>query len=197
MKKLFLTLICLFAVCVSYAQTDNAVAERHLKFKGIPIDGTPSEFGTKLKEAGFSYVKIVNGTRWYNGPFAGYNNCDVAVKANNNLVYEVVVIFPKDYSWWQLYNTYSSLKDMLSTKYGKPECREEFENTPSYKDINDDNVKYSEVSYGRCFYCSSFISLVDGLGSIALEIKNSCRVGLHYTDYYNEKKKESSAINDL
>ena len=115
MKKLFLTLICLFAVCVSYAQTDNAVAERHLKFKGIPIDGTPSEFGTKLKEAGFSYVKIVNGTRWYNGPFAGYNNCDVAVKANNNLVYEVVVIFPKDYSWWQLYNTYSSLKDMLST----------------------------------------------------------------------------------
>ena len=197
MKKLFLTLICLFAVCVSYAQTDNAVAERHLKFKGIPIDGTPSEFGTKLKEAGFFYVEIIDGTRWYNGPFAGYNNCDVAVKANNNLVYEVVVIFPKDYSWSQLYNTYSSLKDMLSTKYGKPEFKEAFENTPSYKDINDDNVKYSEVSYGRCSYWSSFISLVDGLGIIALEIKDSCRVGLHYTDYYNVKKKESAAINDL
>ena len=198
MKKLFLTLMCLFAVCGSYAQTNETATEQHLKFKGIPIDGTPNEFGAKLKEVGFSYVNMNdNGTKWYNGPFAGYNNCDIAVKANNNLVYEVVVIFPKDYSWNQLYNTYSSLKDMLSTKYGKPECKEEFENTPSYKNLNDDNDKYSEVPYGRCTYYSSFISLVDGLGSIWLEIKKTCRVGLHYTDYYNEKKKESSAINDL
>ena len=198
MKKLFLILICLFAVCVSYAQTDKVVAERHLKFKGIPIDGTPSEFGAKLIETGFSYVSMSdNGARWYNGSFAGYNNCDVAVKANNNLVYEVVVLFPKDYSWSQLYNTYSSLKDMLSTKYGIHECKEEFENTPSYKNINDDNNKYSEVPFGRCVYFSSFISLADGLGNIWLEIKKTCRVGLHYTDYHNEKKKETAAINDL
>ena len=198
MKKLFLTLMCLFAVCGSYAQTNETATEQHLKFKGIPIDGTPNEFGAKLKEVGFSYVSMSdNSTRWYKGDFAGYNNCDIAVKANNNLVYEVVVIFPKDYSWGYLHNTYSSLKDMLTTKYGKPEGKEIFENTPTYVNINDDNDKYREVGYNRCNYYSVFTSILDGWGTIVLEIKSTHRVGIHYIDFYNEKKKESSAINDL
>ena len=199
MKKLFLTLVCLLAICSSFAQnTEQAVVERHLKFKGIPIDGTPSEFSSKLKENGFAYKETyISGASVYNGSFAGYNNCDVIVKSTNNLVYEVVVIFPKDYTWNQLNNTYSSLKEMLTTKYGNPEGEETFKNTPSYVNINDDNDKYREVGYGRCVYYSSFTSLVDGVGIIWLEIKKSCSVGLHYIDYYNERKKESAAINDL
>ena len=198
MKKLFLTTLCLFAVCFSFAQTNETNIEQHLKFKGIPIDGTPFEFGEKLKETGFSYRETdSDGYRWYKGNFAGYNNCEIVVKANNNLVYEVVVIFPKAYTWNQLNNTYCSLKEMLTTKYNNPKSMEKFENTPSYVNINDDNDKYREVGYGRCVYCSSFTSLVDGYGIIWLEIKKSCCVGLHYTDYYNEKKKESAAINDL
>ena len=198
MKKFLLTTFCLFAVCFSFAQTNETEIERHLKFKGIPIDGTPSEFGAKLKNHGFTYEGTIDsGLVVYKGSFAGYNNCEVAVRSNNNLVYEVIVIFPKNYSWNHLNNTYSSLKEMLTTKYGDPKCREKFENTPSYINIDDDNDKYREVENGRCAYASAFLSLSDGLGSILLEIKKTCCVGLHYTDYYNEKKKESSAINDL
>ena len=86
---------------------------------------------------------------------------------------------------------------MLTTKYGNPESIEKFENTPSYVNIEDDNNKYREVENERCAYHSLFISLVDGLGTIGLEIKSTCCVGLHYHDYYNEKKKEAAAINDL
>ena len=197
MKKLLLTTMCLFAICFSYAQTNETNTEQHLKFKGIPIDGTPSEFGAKLKANGFIYDETLDGNSWYKGSFAGYNNCDVVVKSTNNLVYEVVVLFPKDYSWNQLNNTYSSLKEMLTTKYGNPESIEKFENTPSYVNIEDDNNKYREVGFNRCVYHSSFCSLVDGFGIIGLEIKSTCRVGLHYNDYYNEKKKKSTAINDL
>ena len=198
MKRLFLTTLCLFAVCFSFAQTNETNIEHHLKFKGIPIDGTPSEFDAKLKNNGFTYARTIDsGLVIYKGSFAGYNNCEVAVKSNNNLVYEVVVIFPKSYSWNHLNNTYSSLKEMLTTKYGNPESIEKFENTPSYVNIEDDNNKYREVENERCTYHSLFISLVDGLGTIGLEIKSTCCVGLHYHDYYNEKKKESAAINDL
>ena len=198
MKKLLLMLLCSVAICSSFAQTNETNIEQHLKFKGIPIDGTPFEFGEKLKANGFTYKETyISGSSVYNGSFAGYNNCDVIVKSNNNLVYEVVVIFPKAYTWNQLNNTYCSLKEMLTTKYNNPESMEKFENTPSYVNINDDNDKYREVGYGRCVYYSSFTSLVDGYGIIWLEIKKTYCVGLHYTDYYNEKKKESAAINDL
>ena len=198
MKKLLLMLLCSVAICSSFAQTNETNIEQHLKFKGIPIDGTPSEFGAKLKNNGFTYERTIDsGLVIYKGSFAGYNNCEVGVKSNNNLVYEVVVIFPKSYSWNHLNDTYSSLKEMLTTKYGNPKSIEKFENTPSYVNIEDDNNKYREVENGRCTYLSSFISLVDGLGTIGLEMKSTCCVGLHYTDYYNEKKKESAAINDL
>lgn len=198
MKRLFLTLLCLFTVCSSFAQTNEIIPESHLKFKGIPIDGTPSEFRSKLQDAGFSYdYKDTANNYWYKGSFAGYNNCEVIVKSANNLVYEVVAIFPKDYTWNQLYGTYSSLKQMLTTKYGEPRVEETFKDTPIYIDINKDEDKYREVGYNRCCYFSLFTSLSDGLGTISLEIKSSHCVGVHYIDFYNERKKNSSAINDL
>ncbi len=198
MKKLLLTLMCLFAVCASFAQNAEPTStEQHLKFKGIPIDGTPSEFGSKLQNAGFSYSYKDEGTYYYNGSFAGYDNCKIIVKSAGNLVYEVVAIFPKDYSWAHLHNKYSSLKEMLTSKYGTPECKEVFENTPSYVNINDDNNKYREVGYNRCNYYSVFTSLIDGMGTIVMEIKSAHCVGIHYIDFYNEQKKKSSAINDL
>lgn len=197
MKKLFITFICLLTASFSVAQSNETTKEQHLKFKGIPIDGTPFEFGSKLKNAGYSYTNKNGGNYYYNGAFAGYDNCEIIVKSTNNLVYEVVAIFPKSYSWVHLHNTYSSLKNMLTTKYGKPEGKEIFENTPTYVNISDDNDKYREVGYNRCSYFSVFSSISDGWGTIVLEIKSTHCVGIHYIDFYNEEKKKSSAINDL
>lgn len=180
-------LLCVISMSVS--------AQEHLTFKGIPIDGTPKEFGSKLTANGFEYQYDYDGVLWYEGPFAGYNNCKVAVKSSNNLVYEVVVIFPTAYSWNALYSTYISLKNMLTQKYGDPyNSKEEFINTPSYIDLDDDNDKFYEVGDGHCSYGAIFFT---AQGTVALEIKQSKCVGIHYEDAHNIAVKESAAIDDL
>ncbi len=209
MKKLLITLLCAMLTLVTFAQTEETsneqqpIAEedidiKHLTFKGIPIDGTPTEFARELSSNGFTYSYEHDGILWYKGFFAGYNGCEIAIKSSNNLVYEIVVIFPKDYSWGHLYSTYSSLKDMLTMKYGEPtSVTEEFVNTPIYMDMSDDNDRFSEVKDNHCRYYASFTSTKDGIGSIHLEIKSSGCVGLHYTDLINSVSKEFSAIGDL
>ena len=207
MKRLLSTILCAIIAISAFAQseaTNQPLSEeenfeiKHLAFKGIPIDGTPSEFGQKLKSSGFTYSYEYDGIPWYKGSFAGYSGCEIAVKSSNNLVYEVVVIFPKDYSWGHLYTTYSSLKNMLVTKYGEPtSISEEFVNTPIYRDLTDDNDKFYEVKDNHCKYYAGFSTAEDGLGLIQLEIKSSGCVGLHYMDLINSFSKESAAINDL
>ena len=213
MKRIFLSLLCIFSVFSLFAQTvetettaeptssteASSVERQHLTFKGIPIDGTPEEFGRKLEAVGFEYNYKSQGSYWYKGgSFAGFHDCEVIVKAYDNLVYEVVAILPTRYKWSHLYDDYSSLVYSLKKKYGEPiYTTEEFENTPSYIDLEDDNDKYYEVKNNHCNYGSIF-SVNDGcIGDITIEIKSSCCVGKYYKDTYNEFLKIQSVNNDL
>ena len=213
MKKILLSLFCTFSVFSLFAQavetevaveptssTETSSVERqHLTFKGIPIDGTPEEFGAKLIELGFDYSRKSQGSYWYEGgSFAGFHDCEVIVKAYDNLVYEVVAILPTRYKWSHLYDDYSSLVYSLKRKYGEPIYKnEEFVSTPSYIDLEDDNDKIFEVKNNHCNYGSIF-RVNDGLiGDITIEIKSSCCVGIYYKDTYNEFLKIQSVNNDL
>lgn len=213
MKKILLSLLCIFSVFTLFAQTveteataeptssteASSVERQHLTFKGIPIDGTPEEFGRKLETLGFEYDCKSQGVYWYRGgSFAGYSDCEVAVKAYDNLVYEVVAILPTQYRWNHLYNDYCTLVSSLKKKYGEPYySKEEFVSTPSYIDLDDDNDKYSEVKVGHCKYYTGF-SVGYGLtGRVHIEIKASGCVGLYYTDSYNEYLKARAVENDL
>lgn len=213
MKKILLSLFCTFSVFTLFAQTvetettaestssteASSVERQHLTFKGIPIDGTPEEFGRKLEAVGFEYNYKSQGSYWYKGgSFAGYSDCEVIVKTYDNLVYEVVAILPKQYRWNHLYNDYCTLVSSLKKKYGEPDySKEEFVSTPSYIDLDDDNDKYSEVKDGHCKYYTGFSVGYGWTGSVHIEIKASGCVGLHYTDSYNEYLKERAVENDL
>lgn len=215
MKKFLLSLLCIFSVFTLFAQAvetettaeptssteASSVERQHLTFKGIPIDGTLEEFGRKLEAVGFEYNYKSQGSYWYKGgSFAGYSDCEVIVKAYDNLVYEVVVLLPIKYKWSHLYGDYSSLVYSLTKKYGEPIYKtEEFVNTPRYIDISDDNDKYSEVKDSHCkYYCAFRDAPGWGYnGTIHIEIKATGRVGLHYTDWYNEYLKEQAVVNDL
>ena len=215
MKKILLSLLCIFSVFTLFAQTvesettaeptssteASSVDRQHLTFKGIPIDGTPEEFGRKLEAVGFEYAHKSQGLYWYKGgSFAGYSDCEVVVKAYDNLVYQVVVLLPTKYQWSHLYGDYSSLVYSLTKKYGEPIYKtEEFVNTPRYIDISDDNDKYSEVKNNHCNYYCAFRDAPgwDYNGTIHIEIKATGRVGLHYKDWYNEYLKEQAVENDL
>lgn len=215
MKNILLSLFCTFSVFSLFAQAVetettaeptsstevSSVERQHLTFKGIPIDGTPEEFGRKLEAVSFKYKYKSQGSYWYEGgSFAGHSDCEVIVKAYDNLVYEVVVLLPTKYQWSHLYGDYSSLVYSLTKKYGEPIYKtEEFVNTPLYIDISDDNDKYSEVKNNHCNYYCAFRDAPGWgyIGTIHIEIKSTGRVGLHYTDWYNEYLKEQAVVNDL
>lgn len=66
MKKIFI--LMLFAVMAIGVQ-----AQEHLKFQGIPIDGTFSQFEAKLNAKGWVYDYESEDARVYDGVFGGMN----------------------------------------------------------------------------------------------------------------------------
>ena len=87
-------------------------ASAPLTFKGIPLTGSSSAFGSALVKAGFKNAG--NGT--YTGDFAGYSNCKVT--PTGNPVQEVRVDFPVISDWDTLEKAYDNLQADLTRKYG-------------------------------------------------------------------------------
>lgn len=196
MKKIIITLSLLMVLMSSsFAQSSE-----HLKFKGVPIDGTLNEYVNKMKQAGFYYEATEDGIALLSGEFAGYSDCIVGVKTLQklNLVHEIVVLFPSQDKWAGLNYDYERLKTMLTKKYGEPdECIERF-NAPSYMTM-DDNAKMYQVERNNCEYYSKYDT---NNGSISLTISNDgyefgCRVKLFYTDKTNSDIFDDAVMEDL
>lgn len=191
MKKIIITLSLLMVIMSSsFAQNSE-----HMKFKGVPIDGTLDEYVSKMKQTGFVLEGIEDGIAMLSGEFAGYSDCVVGVKTLQklNLVHEIVVLFPPQDKWAGLSYDYKRLKTMLTKKYGEPnECVE-------WCGGHDDNSKMHEVIMDRCKYHSIFNT---DNGSITLMISNegydnSCRVKLFYGDKINSEIFDNAAMEDL
>ena len=194
MKKYLLTVLISLTALASYAQTENP----HMTFKGVPIDGTRSQFVQKMKQKGFSIIDSSDNITLLSGSFAGYTNCDMAVLAlsNMDLVCAVGVFFPECDTWSALYGNYASLKKMLTQKYGEPsDVAEKFD---GYSEPNDDMSRMLKVKMDRCKYYSIFET---SKGDIELLIDHddhtSCFVSLTYRDRLNILKEQSQAIDDL
>lgn len=188
MKQLVLSL--LIAVCTfCNAQTE------HMKFKGVPMEGTLQSFTTKLKAKGFTPVGIQDGVSLLKGEFAGYKNCTIgAVADKSGMICKVSVIFPEMDKWGDLESCYSNYKSMLTEKYGDPEtCIERFQN--DY--VDDDSSKKHELGMDRCKYLSIFKCKE---GEIQIEITHqsfSCYVMISYFDNANQDKLRKQIMDDL
>lgn len=90
----------------------TTTASAPLTFKGIPMNGSSSAFGSALAKAGFRNAG--NGT--YTGDFAGYSGCKVT--PTGNPVQEVRVDFPVISDWDALEKAYDNLQADLTRKYG-------------------------------------------------------------------------------
>ena len=196
MKKIIATLsFLMILMSSSFAQNSE-----HLKFKGVPIDGTLNEYVNKMKQAGFVLEETEDGVALLSGEFAGYSDCIVGVKTLQklNLVHEIVVLFPSQDKWAGLNYDYERLKTMLTKKYGEPdECMEKF-NAPPYMTM-DDNDKMYQVERNNCEYYSKYDT---NNGSISLTISNDgyefgCRVKLFYTDKTNSEIFDDAVMEDL
>lgn len=181
MKRKYLTTIILLFTIASFAQSQTS---DHLIFKGVPIDGTLSEYVSKMKQNGFLLLSTEDEIAILSGDFAGYKGCKVGVSTlkQKDLVYKIVVLFPNKETWSTLSGNYFDLKQMLTEKYDKPsDVVEKFD---SYSQQMDDNSKMHEVGMDRCKYYSVFQT---NNGTIELAIDHVIAGGKYVTLVYSDK----------
>lgn len=115
--------IGLFICCLLFSLTILAQGDTHLKFMGIPITGTISQFQSKLTQKGCTYDKSTNasfpaGSRAFKGTFIGYKvDIYAYYDTKTKIVYRVkAVINGTSEDLAEQY--YSNIKSLLSQKYG-------------------------------------------------------------------------------
>ena len=187
--KLVITFTMLFAVI-------SLMAQEHLSFKGIPIEGSMTAFCQKLKAKGFTSIGSENNLTLFTGDFTG-RNATVGVTATDDGkdVFAVVVLFDPSGEWNALINTYDYYKDLYTRKYGKPSISKE--KNPALSDSN--TALMAEVHQGTVVYGSAWE--VTG-GDIQLSIEKSSgvykgMVMIRYRDSQNVEAKIQNDLNDI
>ena len=101
MKTLSITIYLTLISLISFGQ-ENKIKLDHLNFKGTPINGTLTEYVSKMKQNGFKLIKSEKGLAMLQGDFAGFKDCIVGVSTleQKDLVYKIVVIFPEQEDWF-------------------------------------------------------------------------------------------------
>ncbi|MGP1591426.1 MAG: hypothetical protein ACTTHI_06485 [Prevotella sp.] len=195
MKRILIALLLVFSFIGAMAQNTN----EHLKFMGIPINGTLESFTQKLVAKKIKSIQAAEGIGLFNGTFAGKMNCNiyVATVPNRNIVSKVVVILPPRETWAWLESDYNEFKQMLTSKYGEP-----FQHSETFKAgafTTSDYSKMSSLREGKCEYYTAW-KLNEGaivLEIISIESPSSCFVRISYFDAINSKLEESSKQDDL
>ena len=189
MRKLVITFTMLFAVI-------SLMAQEHLSFKGIPIEGSMTAFCQKLKAKRFTSIGSENNLTLFTGDFTG-RNATVGVTATDDGkdVFAVVVLFDPSGEWNALVNTYDYYKDLYTRKYGKPSISKE--KNPALSDSN--TALMAEVHQGTVVYGSAWE--VTG-GDIQLSIEKSSgvykgMVMIRYRDSQNVEAKIQNDLNDI
>lgn len=189
MKRILLTIVITCCSLISWAQSE------HLTFKGVPIDGSLTEFVAKMKTAGFDHLGTQDGMAMLQGDFAGYKNCMVGVYTIKpiNVVSMIGVLFNARDTWSDLESDYDFFKSMLTEKYGEPAIVvEEFE-----RPQRDNNDKIHELRMDRCTWASAFHT-EKGSIELSMEYNNyECRVILRYRDKINTERVKKQAMEDL
>ena len=174
----------------------SLMAQEHLSFKGIPIEGSMTAFCQKLKAKGFTSIGSENNLTLFTGDFTG-RNATVGVTATDDgkEVFAVVVLFDPSGEWNALINTYDYYKDLYTRKYGKPSISKE--KNPALSDSN--TALMAEVHQGTVVYGSAWE--VTG-GDIQLSIEKSSgvykgMVMIRYRDSQNVEAKIQNDLNDI
>lgn len=186
MKKVLVTFALLLAVT-------GIMAQEHLSFKGIPIEGSMSAFCQKLKTKGFTSIGRDGTMAFFKGDFAGRNtNIGVVATDDGKNVYGVAVLFDPSEEWNTLVKTYDYYKDLYTRKYGDPTISKEY--NPAHSDSNI--ALMAEVHQGRVVYESAWE--VPG-GDIQLCIKKSTGIyeGMVVIRYRDSQNAEAKIQNDL
>ena len=112
MKKLII-LIALLVGSISFANAQNS---DHFTFKGIPINGSVSNFGNQLVADGFTKI----ATNTYRGKFLRNDSVVTLVSDDNNMVWRVAAVMAHTNTWNTLEESFNNYVNLYSEKYGTP-----------------------------------------------------------------------------
>ena len=215
MKRLIFLLLAFVSLTVSGQSVENRLSpstvgcdsvpvQQHMKFMGIPINGTLTSFTKELKKKGFKHIEAFDREqiKFFVGNFAGYTDClvyAIAASPEGSRVVGVVVTFAPDEQWSGLASQYETLKRRLTSKYGEPAtCVERFQ---TYVQPHDDFMRMQYLKSDKCEYECVFETEE---GMIALEISHRDwdfgdfnNVTLTYIDRTNGVAMDQDAIDDL
>lgn len=194
MKKFFITLISCIFISISslFAQGE------HLTFRDVPICGTADNMLMALSKK-YGYTELTRSAQiiLMSGDFAGKTNCEIAVVStkNSNIVWKIVVLLPKEYSWYDLKSTYIIYKEALMKKYSLNSTYEYFI-SPYYE---GDGYEMSAIRRDKAAFISFFEC--GDKGNITVEITSNERVVITYEDNMGcnlmEKEKNSAIMPDI
>ena len=190
MKKLVTLFVCVVLSIMTMAQG------QHMKFKGIPIDGTLKDYINAMAKVGFKYDDTYDDIAILKGDFAGFKNCTIGVSTlqNCDIVNRIAVLFPENNKWADVLDDYEQLKAMLIQKYGEPEsCEEKFT-----KQVTDDDSKIDAASSDDYVWYANFETELGGIElSIVYSFWRRVAVRMVYYDKINTQKVQKAAMDDL
>lgn len=203
MKRLLSLLCCLLIAMASFAQSAN----QHLKFMGVPINGTIAQFQTKLVAKGCSLNKegsaySPNGCRVFNGTLIGNKVIIYAFyNTQTKTVYRVKAIID-GVSEDMAEQHYQKLKNLLSQKYGTDYTKEgtkEGKEAISFLALKndfsgDDLDNYSKVSEFALGTVDIFITKDE---KEWVRDPYNYNVHIDYCDALNYEKNDSDMLDDL
>jgi hypothetical protein len=189
MKKTFILItLCLVAFCCP-------VEAQHLKFMGIPLNGTITQFQQKLSAKGVKYDKaasqqLPSGVRAYHGSFAGEKaNIYVYYDPKSKVIYraKAVISYPTEAICDSHYNEFKSL---LSSKY--PDAYTE----SGYQDEHETYLfVVSQNGIGELRDIHGSIGIYVSKDNIFDYYERSLHID--YTDYLNSIDNDNSKMKDL
>ena len=180
----------LFALCVCLSIN----AQEHMKFMGIPIDGTVENFTLKLKAKALTYDAVKSkkagpGDRIFRGTFMGEKaEFDVYYNPKSKMVFGVMVAL--SYSSVELaYNPFKNIAEQLLKKYPKAVYE-------ASKDSDGDanGFTFSIQNKAETKRIGIIIHTLQPSKSL---LNDACSIYLMYTDVENFQKNEAMNNKDL
>lgn len=198
-KKMKKYLVALLVIFIS----TGVIAQEHLTFKGIEINGDIKEFVTKLKNNGYSQDEMNNDGTIYTltGKFAGFDKCTIYVVGTktSKTVWKVMVMLPDQRDWYSLKDRFTDMHSSLVDKYGKPSDEYHFFSDPYYE---GDGYELQALYNEKCSYFSSWTFET---GYVYMRIRSfqygSGFIAIMYEDLINgdlsSKEKHQETVKDL
>lgn len=197
MKRLLTFICCLVITLAAYAQNNN---NEHLRFMGIPITGTITQFQTKLVNKGCTVNNSLseaasNGIRVLNGTLIG-NKVEIFVfySTRSKVVYRVKAVISGD-SEELAEQHYYKLKNLLSQKYTlgnetTNDGKEAISFTALKKDISAEDLANS-------IYLGTIDLFISKDSPEWLRYPNNYNVHIDYHDTTNSELNDNEMLDDL